>query len=113
MKGRNPLGLLQRSVLFHTRLHILPRVSREIGQSSTEFKSKLIVGIADGSGKYKLIECKGDSSVACIFKRFICPLFGVVLTACYELYNIHREKKPGNFNRSECLKVHQMKTTIT
>ena len=67
------------------RLHILPKVSRENDKSSTNFKSKLIVSIADGSGKYKLIECKGDSSVACSFNRFICFFFSL-LAACYVLY---------------------------
>ena len=53
------------------RLHILPKVSRENDQSSTKFKSKLIVSFDEGSRKYKVIECKGDSSVACILNIFI------------------------------------------
>ena len=48
------------------RLYILPyKVSRENDQFSTKFKSKLILSFAHRSGKYKLIESKGDSSVAC------------------------------------------------
>ena len=45
------------------RLHLLPKVLRGNDQSSTEFKSKRMVSFAEESGKYKLIECKGDSSV--------------------------------------------------
>ena len=80
MKGKNVLGLLQRGVLFHTPWAItcLPKVSRGNDQSSINFKSKLIVSFANGSGNYKLIECKGDSSVACTFNRFIFSLFVVV-----------------------------------
>ena len=54
------------------RFHSLPKVSRGNDQSSTKLKSKLIVRFAEGSGKYKPIECNGDSSVACTFDRFIC-----------------------------------------
>ena len=77
MTGKNVLGLLQRGVLFHTPWAItcLPKVSRGNDQSSIKFKSKLIVSFANGSGNCKLIECKGDSSVACTFNRFICFFF--------------------------------------
>ena len=57
------------------RFHILPKVSCGNDQSSIKFKSKLIVSFANGSGTYKLLECKGDSSVACTFNRFIFSLF--------------------------------------
>ena len=61
MKGKNPLGLLLRGVLFHApcaiTYSILRKVSRANDQSSTKFKSKLIVSFAEGSGKHKLIEC--------------------------------------------------------
>ena len=62
-------------------LHILPKVSRGNDQSSNKLNSKLIVRFAEGSGNYKLIECKGDSSVACTFKRFHF-LFFVVVFGC-------------------------------
>ena len=77
MKEKNLLGLLQRGVLFRivVRFHILPKVSCRNDQSSIKFKSKLIVSFANGSGTYKLLECKGDSSVACTFNRFIFSLF--------------------------------------
>ena len=57
------------------RFHILPKVSCGNDQSSIKFKSKLIVSFANESGTYKLLECKGDSSVACTFNRFIFSLF--------------------------------------
>ena len=50
-------------------------------QSSTEFKSKRMVSFAKESGKYKLIECKGDSSVAFTIYSFAF-VFVVVLAPC-------------------------------
>ena len=80
--------------IFLLRLHILPKVSRGNDQSSTKVNSKLIVSFAEGSGKYKLIECKGDSSVACTFNKFICfflsLLFWLFATS---LLNTLAEKK--------------------
>ena len=68
------------------QLRILPKVSRGNDQFSIKFKSKLNVSFAEGSRKYKLIECNGDSSVASYLNRFICFFFVVVLAACYEHY---------------------------
>ena len=69
------------------RFHILPKVSCRNDQSSIKFKSKLVVSFANGSGTYKLLECKGDSSVACTFNRFIFSLLLLLfLAACYKLY---------------------------
>ena len=48
-----------------------------------------IVSLTQRINKYVcmyVIECNGDSSVACTFNRFICFFFVVVLAACYELY---------------------------
>ena len=53
------------------RLHILPKMSRGNDPSSTKFKSKVIVSFVEGSGKYKVIDCKVDYSVASSFNRFI------------------------------------------
>ena len=66
------------------RLHILLKMSRENDHSSTKFKSKHIVSFANGSGNYKLIECKGDSSVLLIdsfsfFLFFFVVFFGRLL----------------------------------
>ena len=53
----------------------------------------------DGSGNYKLIECKGDSFVACTFNRFIFFL----CRCCFWLPATNStkyiaEKKTGNVN---------------
>ena len=48
-----------------------------------ENKSKLISSFSARSRKYKLIACKGDSSVACTFNRFIYLSFVVVVAACF------------------------------
>ena len=80
------------------RLHLLPKVSRENDQSSINFKSKLIVSIADGSGNYKLIECKGDSSVACTFNRFICFFFRCAFSCLLRTFlNTYAKKKNRKF----------------
>ena len=68
------------------------------GNNQSKFKSKLIVSFGEGSGNYKLIECKGDSCLASTFNGFICSFsFVVVLGACYKLYAIHRRKKSWKF----------------
>ena len=85
-------------ILF-VRLHILPEVSCENDQSSIKLKSKLIVSIADGSGKYKLIECKDDSSVACTFNIFIFFFFSFLfwLLVKNSTKFIGEKKKPRKF----------------
>ena len=53
--------------------------------------SKRILSFAEGSVKYKLTECEGDSSMARTFNRFIYLFFSffflfklvVVVAACY------------------------------
>ena len=60
-------AILFRVVISWSLCHhiFFPKVSRENAQFSRKYKSKLILSFAEGSGRCKLIECKGDSSVTC------------------------------------------------
>ena len=93
MKGKKSTGSVTEGVVFilFVRLHILSKVSRENDHSITKLKANFVISFAKGSGKYKVIECKGDSSVACAFNRFIC--FFSLLFWLLEREEIYQNKK--------------------